>query len=707
MRNKLFNRLWLFSAVYLLSIQLGLTQGNVGIGTNQPNAHAALQIVAPNGNQGLLIPGLTTSQRTDNAFTSNLSADENGLMVFDLDQKTFYYWMDDQWQPIVSGSVANDLIGGAGIEVLENGEIINTGDTDSTNDITTSTLAEGDLEGSFPNLSIAEEAVNTSKIANNAVNSEKIANNSILTEDINSPGAGKVLITTSGGTVFWENQTLFGITFLPTGRIYVGDNDNKPSPIDARGVGNILVGNGTSVSSVAVGGDVSMNGSGNVQIQADVITATEIASGAVGSDEIIDGQVSTNDLANLSVNSAKMADNAVSSSKLADNAVTTVKLANNTVDATKLADNSVTTVKIQDEAITNADINNSAAIAGSKINPDFGAQNILTSGTINAQAATFTAKVTSDVTTASDPTNTLVTKGYVDAADALEVPITQLSPLADANIIVGSGGTNQSVAISGDATINTSGVLTLNNTAAARTNLGLGSMSTQNDNSVAIIGGSINATSIGSSTPAAGAFTTISGDGSSITGLDAANIASGTLNQDRLPDVGAAGSFGGSGNYIESITVDAKGRVTAVSEDVPPSDKRLKKNINPLGSSLNKVLDMQPAQYEWKDPKREGISYGLIAQELAKIYPQLVKKRSDGYFGINYMELIPVLVKAIQEQQQEIDILKNAGHSTTLENKENLEKEVDQLKAENEQLQVEIEMIKKAIGLSKTSKVGK
>jgi hypothetical protein len=49
---------------------------------------------------------------------------------------------------------------------------------------------------------------------------------------------------------------------------------------------------------------------------------------------------------------------------------------------------------------------------------------------------------------------------------------------------------------------------------------------------------------------------------------------------------------------------------------------------------------------------------GFIAQEVQPVFPEIVTKQKDGSLGIRYTELIPVLVKAFQEQQAEIDDLK-------------------------------------------------
>ena len=93
------------------------------------------------------------------------------------------------------------------------------------------------------------------------------------------------------------------------------------------------------------------------------------------------------------------------------------------------------------------------------------------------------------------------------------------------------------------------------------------------------------------------------------------------------------------------------------SSTYTPSDKKFKKNIKPIKNSLNKILSLEGKTYEWKDKnKGKGIHYGLIAQELEGIIPELVK--GDEQKFVNYEGIIPVLIEAIKEQQKQIDDLK-------------------------------------------------
>lgn len=94
---------------------------------------------------------------------------------------------------------------------------------------------------------------------------------------------------------------------------------------------------------------------------------------------------------------------------------------------------------------------------------------------------------------------------------------------------------------------------------------------------------------------------------------------------------------------------------------VPKSDIRLKTEIKPLEKSLSQLLLLNPVNYLKKESLTSTDYYikenGFIAQELQKIFPDLVieEKDKDKLLSINYIALIPVLTKAIQEQQSQIE----------------------------------------------------
>ena len=90
-----------------------------------------------------------------------------------------------------------------------------------------------------------------------------------------------------------------------------------------------------------------------------------------------------------------------------------------------------------------------------------------------------------------------------------------------------------------------------------------------------------------------------------------------------------------------------------------PSDNILKENIfkiNNLKSDL--ILNLESVEFTFKNDVKQKIHYGFIAQDIEKLYPELVEKSDIGYKTVNYIELIPLLVSKIQDQQKQIDELK-------------------------------------------------
>ena len=86
------------------------------------------------------------------------------------------------------------------------------------------------------------------------------------------------------------------------------------------------------------------------------------------------------------------------------------------------------------------------------------------------------------------------------------------------------------------------------------------------------------------------------------------------------------------------------------------SDIRLKKNIKPIEGALENIDDLNGVMFNYKGNSNH-LHSGVIAQELEKVLPHLVKTDTRGYKTVNYTELIPFLIEAIKEQQEIIDSL--------------------------------------------------
>jgi len=88
------------------------------------------------------------------------------------------------------------------------------------------------------------------------------------------------------------------------------------------------------------------------------------------------------------------------------------------------------------------------------------------------------------------------------------------------------------------------------------------------------------------------------------------------------------------------------------------SDARLKTNIRNLNYGLSTILRMNPVKYNWKEGNDKDTKIGFLAQDLRKVIPEVVVgDESKENLAVNYIELIPVLVNAIKEQQKQITIM--------------------------------------------------
>jgi hypothetical protein len=110
------------------------------------------------------------------------------------------------------------------------------------------------------------------------------------------------------------------------------------------------------------------------------------------------------------------------------------------------------------------------------------------------------------------------------------------------------------------------------------------------------------------------------------------------------------------------------------------SDKRLKKNILPMTNMLDKLNTVNAFTYLYKDQQiGSSLSVGFMAQELIDVFPDAVKLNEEGFYGVNYNYFTVVAIKAIQEQQNEINELKT--QNKTLETKlESLQNEIEDIK---------------------------
>ncbi|WP_340106230.1 tail fiber domain-containing protein [Rhodohalobacter sp. 8-1] len=148
---------------------------------------------------------------------------------------------------------------------------------------------------------------------------------------------------------------------------------------------------------------------------------------------------------------------------------------------------------------------------------------------------------------------------------------------------------------------------------------------------------------------------------------------------------------GGDGDLMLGSSSQRWSAVYAANGTIQTSDRRLKSNIEELDYGLQDILKLKPVGYTWTNENNDAPGeteqhLGLLAQDVEKVISEVVKEpKDDGYLGMNYSELVPVLIQAIQEQQEHIQTLQQKlrqSESLQTAKLENLQAQINQLASE-------------------------
>ena len=147
------------------------------------------------------------------------------------------------------------------------------------------------------------------------------------------------------------------------------------------------------------------------------------------------------------------------------------------------------------------------------------------------------------------------------------------------------------------------------------------------------------------------------GDGSGLTGAGSTVFNDITTNQEYYPlftDI-TTGTITSSGISTSKLTYNpSTGTITVVDLNTT-SDISLKENIHTVENALETVGSLRGVSFDWKETGKG--SYGVIAQEIEEVLPELVK--NGEIKSVNYNGIIGVLIEAIKELKTEIEILKS------------------------------------------------
>jgi hypothetical protein len=131
------------------------------------------------------------------------------------------------------------------------------------------------------------------------------------------------------------------------------------------------------------------------------------------------------------------------------------------------------------------------------------------------------------------------------------------------------------------------------------------------------------------------------------------------------------GNGSSSSNRSDAFTVSGTGNAYLSGTLSQSSDRRLKQDIIELDYGLNEVLQLKPVSYHWKKHPGQPKSLGLIAQDVQTIIKEIIHiaDDKDNTLSVSYIELVPILIKAIQEQQviieRQIQTIQNQEQAST------------------------------------------
>ena len=331
-----------------------------------------------------------------------------------------------------------------------------------------------------------------------------------------------------------------------------------------------------------------------------------------------------------------------------------------------------------------------SALAGVKVQPNFGSQNVETTGTLasgnhtvtgnivvsgtvdGADIAAMNTKLTGIDTGAKDDQTAAEIRALVSSASDSNVFTDadhgKLDALTTSNGVILNGVTTTTQAQSDNSTklattayVRSSVASLIDSAPAALDTLNELAASLGDDANFA----SSTATAIGSRLPLGGGQMTgnitmagnqtvdgrdLSADGSKLDGIDA-----GATNVSNNNQIGnGAGYTTYSSNQATDTTSNVNfASVTATGNITAYSDATLKTEIHTINDALGIVGKLRGVNYKWLSNGQEDI--GVIAQEVQQVVPEVIKETEDGIKTVDYGRLVSVLINAVNELNEKLD----------------------------------------------------
>jgi hypothetical protein len=369
-----------------------------------------------------------------------------------------------------------------------------------------------------------------------------------------------------------------------------------------------------------------------------------LADGGVTTAKLADGSVTAAKLS-ADVNNAIVADGSITTAKLADGGITTNKLADGSVTAAKLGAGAVSITHLSFDPATQTELDAHTHAALGNGNTRVGAGALAVSSAQDNTALGFIALAanTSGVDNVAVGSNALLanTTGHFNTAvgtAAMADNQTGLNNTAmgSAALLSNTSGNNNTAMGAGALLENPTGVA----------NTGIGFRALRNLAS----GG--NNTALGRTAGLALA----SGDNNVYIANDGEITESNTIRIGSTQTKSFLAGVSGVGVTGVAVMVDASGQLGITS-----SSRRYKQDIATMGDASARLMQLRPVVFRYRQRGDSALQYGLIAEEVAEVFPELVARDKTGEIEtVRYHVLASLLLNELQRQQREIAALRDA-----------------------------------------------
>ncbi len=360
------------------------------------------------------------------------------------------------------------------------------------------------------------------------------------------------------------------------------------------------------------------------------VTTTQLGDAAITTSKLAASAVTATQIADATITTAKIVDGIITSAKILDGTIATVDIADGTIATADLADGSITTAKIADGTIATADIAASSITTGTIADLTIATADIADSSITTGKIADGTI-ATADIA-ASSITTAKIADGTVATADIADGSITSAKIATDTilagNIAAGAVGTSE---------------------LATGVNISAGTLSTTGNANVA---GKLG---VGTTDTSQGAITTTI-DGFVSTGTAVNGRTSYVRMSYQKARGGIAFDVYNSGQYQDiwrGFSYDGDSNIDFYS------DRKLKKDIVDAEPMLDRLMQVPFRRFRWKDDSdpESKPEFGVIAQEVESLFPDLVATGSDGMKTVGYSSFATITAKALQEYKASNDVV--------------------------------------------------